>query len=191
MGALSFNLRELTMNFNSEIDIDSVFNWVKDDFILKHSAKIANSPWYDLDIETDLRLIKQALADGNFEFIYVVRDHGTMLFLLSEFQTSESLHWDRSEEFDFYHCKMISKQSISLTKQAAGELLDRGPLLNSFRGGRKNTYLQEVLEFVNKKGFNYAPAQSLFDCQRIGVDLNLPSMDNFVKRVENHLLCLY
>lgn len=176
------------MKFNSEIEIKSVFNWVKDEFILKNTSRLANTPWYDYDIDADLRLIKQALMNGNFEFIYVVRDHGTMLFLLSEFQTSKSLEWDRSTDFDYYHCKMVSKQSISLTKQEAGELLDRGPLLNAFSSGSKVSYLKEVLEFVNNQGFNFAPAQSLFDCIHIGAELNLPSMKNFIARVENHLL---
>ncbi|HIH9597543.1 TPA: hypothetical protein ACYVCF_005480 [Klebsiella pneumoniae] len=64
------------MNNISAIDIESVFAWVKDNFILKHSSTLVNTPWYDYDIETDLRLIKQALINGNSEFIYVVRDHG-------------------------------------------------------------------------------------------------------------------
>ncbi len=51
---------------------------------------------------------------------------------------------------------MISKQGIKLTKKAAGELLDRGPLLNSFSAGSKNSYLKEILEFVNNKGFNFS-----------------------------------
>jgi hypothetical protein len=191
VGALSlFYSGEPTMNFYYDFDIEAVFNWVKEDFILKHSASLVNSPWYDYDIEIDLRLVKQALMDGNFEFIYVVRDHGTMLLLLSEFHSSKSLDWEGSDNFDYYHCKMISNQSISLSKQAAGVLLDRGPLLNSFSAGSKNSYLKEILEFVNNKGFNYSPAQSLFDCQRIGDELNLPSMSNFIERVKNHMLCM-
>ncbi|MDE1123657.1 hypothetical protein [Klebsiella pneumoniae] len=178
------------MNFYYDSDIEAVFNWVKEDFILKHSASLVNNPWYDYDIEIDLRLVKQALMNGNFEFLYVVRDHGTMLLLLSEFHSSKYLDWEGSDNFDYYHCKIISKQSISLSKKAAGELLDRGPLLNSFSAGSKNSYLKEILEFVNNKGFNYSPAQSLFDCQRIGDELNLPSMSNFIERVKNHMLCM-
>lgn len=176
------------MNVYYDYDIESVFNWVKEHFILKHSASLVNSPWYDYDIEIDLRLVKQALINGNFEFLYVVRDHGTMLLLLSEFHSSRSLDWEGSESFEYYHCKMISKQGIKLTKKAAGELLDRGPLLNSFSAGSKNSYLKEILEFVNNKGFNFSTAKSLFDCKRIGDELNLPSMSNFIARVENHML---
>ncbi|MDS7874590.1 hypothetical protein PTQ49_30980, partial [Klebsiella pasteurii] len=77
------------MNFYYDFDIEAVFNWVKEDFILKHSASLVNNPWYDYDIEIDLRLVKQALMNGNFEFLYVVRDHGTMLLLLSEFHSSK------------------------------------------------------------------------------------------------------
>lgn len=178
------------MSYNSDFDIEAVFNWVKEDFILKHSAPLVNSPWYDYDIETDLRLVKQALLNGNFEFIYVVRDHGTMLLLLSEFHSSKSLDWDGSDNFSYHHCKMISRQSINLSKKATSELLDRGPLLSSFSAGSKHSYLKEILEFVNNKGFNYSPAQSLLDCQRIGYELNLTSMSNFIARVENHMLCL-
>ncbi|HHJ4166001.1 TPA: hypothetical protein ACQJJV_005657, partial [Raoultella ornithinolytica] len=82
------------MNNISAIDIESVFTWVKDNVILKHSSTLVNTPWYDYDIEADLRLIKQALINGNSEFIYVVRDHGTMLLLLSEFHSSMALDWD-------------------------------------------------------------------------------------------------
>ncbi|WP_154975224.1 hypothetical protein [Klebsiella grimontii] len=178
------------MNNISAIDIESVFTWVKDNFILKHSSTLVNTPWYDYDIETDLRLIKQALINGNSEFIYVVRDHGTMLLLLSEFHSSMALDWDGSEDFAYYHCKMFSMQSVRLTKQTAGVLLDRGPLLKSFSGGNKNTYLKEILDFVNNKGFNSDPVRSLFDCLHIGEELNLPSMKNFIARVENHLRCL-
>lgn len=178
------------MNNISAIDIESVFTWVKDNVILKHSSTLVNTPWYDYDIEADLRLIKQALINGNSEFIYVVRDHGTMLLLLSEFHSSMALDWDGSEDFAYYHCKMFSMQSVRLTKQTAGVLLDRGPLLKSFSGGNKNTYLKEILDFVNNKGFNSDPARSLFDCLHIGEELNLRSMKNFIARVENHLRCL-
>lgn len=85
---------------------------------------------------------------------------------------------------------MFSMQSVRLTKQNAGVLLDRGPLLKSFSGGNKNTYLKEILDFVNNKGFNSDPVRSLFDCLHIGEELNLPSMKNFIARVENHLRCL-
>jgi hypothetical protein len=105
------------MNVYYDYDIESVFNWVKEHFILKHSASLVNSPWYDYDIEIDLRLVKQALINGNFEFLYVVRDHGTMLLLLSEFHSSRSLDWEGSESLQYYHCKMISKQGIKLTKK--------------------------------------------------------------------------
>ena len=83
---------------------------------------------------------------------------------------------------------MISKQSMKLSKKEACELLDRGPLLNSFSAGSKNSYLNEILEFVNNKGFNYSQAKSLFDCKRIADELNLPSMSNFIARVEKHIL---
>ncbi|EOT0791408.1 MULTISPECIES: hypothetical protein [Klebsiella] len=173
---------------NVYYDIELVFNWVKENFILKHSVSLVNSPWYDYDIEIDLRLVKQALLNGNFEFLYVVRDHGTMLLLLSDFHSSRSLDWDGSERFEYYHCQIISKQSMKLSKKEACELLDRGPLLNSFSAGSKNSYLNEILEFVNNKGFNYSQAKSLFDCKRIGDELNLPSMSNFIARVEKHIL---
>ncbi len=47
------------MNVYYDYDIESVFNWVKEHFILKHSASLVNSPWYDYDIEIDLRLVKE------------------------------------------------------------------------------------------------------------------------------------
>ncbi|TBL96173.1 hypothetical protein EYY80_13040, partial [Klebsiella oxytoca] len=73
------------MNVYYDYDIESVFNWVKEHFILKHSASLVNSPWYDYVIEKDLRFVKHALIIGKFEFLYVVRDHGTMLLLFYEF----------------------------------------------------------------------------------------------------------
>ncbi|CAH3957813.1 hypothetical protein AI3006V1_5259 (plasmid) [Klebsiella pneumoniae] len=41
------------MNVYYDYDIESVFNWVKEHFILKHYASLVNSPWYDYDIEID------------------------------------------------------------------------------------------------------------------------------------------
>ncbi|MGX8841514.1 hypothetical protein ACWWKA_30270, partial [Klebsiella quasipneumoniae] len=52
-GSPFFTLGELIMNVYYDYDIESVFNWVKEHFILKHSASLVNSPWYDYDIEID------------------------------------------------------------------------------------------------------------------------------------------
>lgn len=57
---------------NVYYDIELVFNWVKENFILKHSVSLVNSPWYDYDIEIDLRLVKQALLNGNFDMLFVI-----------------------------------------------------------------------------------------------------------------------
>ncbi|KDL17703.1 hypothetical protein AF38_04648 [Klebsiella pneumoniae MGH 52] len=46
------------MNVYYDYDIESVFNWVKEHFILKHSASLVNSPWYDYDIEIEALLNK-------------------------------------------------------------------------------------------------------------------------------------
>lgn len=53
MGLSLFTLGELIMNVYYDYDIESVFNWVKEHFILKHYASLVNSPWYDYDIEID------------------------------------------------------------------------------------------------------------------------------------------